>query len=574
MFSGILIWLDATPARLSLAAWAVFALTAAAALPRGVPRRLRHPALFAALAMISILAFRWPVVCDNREVSDPDESQMISGALTLRHDPLYWRSVDGQTRGPLDDWPLLGLLRATGRLDYIGARLTGAVLAWMCVMGAWLALRHLFGDPQARVLVLPLLAVHAFANFWNFIQYGSEHVPDALVAVASMLMLTAWNPSGRDARLSRLFAAGLLLGALPFAKLQAAPIAAWMIACGAWQLVVPGEGSPGIRLRRLAGFVAGILAFPFGLLLWVVSSGIWGDFYRSYIVDNIRYAAGRGFPWAQTPAKFLALCHAAPGVPPFLAGVMLFSLLAMAALPLLGRWHRRCILFALGLALASVYSAMAPGRMFQHYLQLVFFPSGLLAATLAGALGAAAQEGSAIALRRRVLVAVYAAYLACGLLPQAAWRAQQVQACQGSFSQTGGRLRQTEVDRVISKYAREGDCLGIWGWAPRYWVETQTAQATRDGNTNRQIEDSTAREYYRERYIADLLRSRPSVIVDAVGPGSFGYNDRASAGHEGFGALAVFMGAHYSLVCDTKGARIYVRNDRRTDAAQGGRPPG
>src|ERR1039457_7072504 len=98
----------------------------AAALPPGVRRWWRSPAIFAGLSLLSILAFRWPVLCDNRELVDPDESQMMSAAMTLDRDPLYWKSVDGQTRGPMDDWPLLALLRLTGRVDYTGARLVSA----------------------------------------------------------------------------------------------------------------------------------------------------------------------------------------------------------------------------------------------------------------------------------------------------------------------------------------------------------------------------------------------------------------------------------------------------------------
>src|ERR1022692_3617917 len=196
MWAGILTWLDASPARFETAAWAVFAMAAAAAaaaaIPPGVRRWWRSPAIFAGLSLLSILAFRWPVLCDNRELVDPDESQMMSAAMTLDRDPLYWKSVAGQNRGPM-----LALLRRTGRVDYTGARLVSASLAWVCVLCAWLALAHLFGDGWARLLVLPLLAVHAFSDSWSFVAYGSEHVPDALVALASALLLISWGAPGR-----------------------------------------------------------------------------------------------------------------------------------------------------------------------------------------------------------------------------------------------------------------------------------------------------------------------------------------------------------------------------------------
>ncbi len=51
------------------------------------------------VAALTMLAFRWPVVWTPHQLN-PDESQLIAGAITLRHDPVFWRSVDGSTAGP------------------------------------------------------------------------------------------------------------------------------------------------------------------------------------------------------------------------------------------------------------------------------------------------------------------------------------------------------------------------------------------------------------------------------------------------------------------------------------------
>jgi len=563
MWTGILTWLDASPVRYAAAAWAVFAATAAAAaataVPWGTRRWWRSPALFAALALLSIAAFRWPLLCDNRELQDPDESQMMSGALTLNHDPLYWRSVDGQTRGPMDDWPLLAMLRLSGRLDYTEARLVSVVLSWACVMCAWLALRHIFTDQWARLLVLPLLAVHAFSDFWAFVQYGSEHVADALVALASAFLLAAWRPAEPTPNPLRLFVAGLALGAVPFAKLQGVPIAAWVAAFGAWHVVM----SPGASRRslNLIPFLGGALVVPLALLFWIARRGIWGDFSAGYIRDNIRYAGDRWFSWAQAPAKLKELCEQAPGGQAFLLGASVAAVLALIAIPFLGRPHRRCVAFALGLSVASAYAAMAPGRMFQHYLQLLFFPAGLLLGITAGAAIEAVRGTPAI--RTAAQSAIIAAFLALGLAPQAIWRSREGQPSPGRFVATGGALQRTAVADAILTHARAGERLGIWGWGPRFWVQTGLLQATRDGNTSRQIEEAPKEgRYYRDRYMSDLMKSRPPVMIDAVGDGNFSYHDRDAEGHETFGALDSFMRANYRQVGDIEGTRIYVRNDR------------
>jgi len=95
-----------------------------------------------------------------------------------------------------------------------------------------------------------------------------------------------------------------------------------------------------------------------------------------------------------------------------------------------------------------------------------------------------------------------------------------------------------------------------------FWVETGLLQATRDGQTSRQIELHPRRGYYRTRFLQDLVRARPPVFVDAVGPGNFVYEDRAQDGQETFPELRDYIAGNYHLVRDVEGSRVYVRNDR------------
>src|SRR3954470_24047703 len=83
----------------------------------------RQEILFALLVLGVLLAWRWPFLLSADEYN-PDESQLIAGAITLRIDPVPWRSVDGFTSGPLNFYPLL-VPRLFGLpLDYFTARLT------------------------------------------------------------------------------------------------------------------------------------------------------------------------------------------------------------------------------------------------------------------------------------------------------------------------------------------------------------------------------------------------------------------------------------------------------------------
>jgi hypothetical protein len=207
---------------------------------------------------------------------------------------------------------------------------------------------------------------------------------------------------------------------------------------------------------------------------------------------------------------------------------------------------------------------MAPGRPYQHYLQVMIFPAGLAAGMLAGAVAEAvlARPGSSPRARRVCRASIIAAVLAGGLAPQIRWRIHEYQANLGSFAAQRGVLQRGAVAKEILKHAKPGELLGIWGWWPALWVETGMVQATRDGNDYRQLVYSALQPYYRARYMADLTRSRPPVLVDAAGDGNFMFASRADDGHERFAELDAYLRANYRLVADVERMRIYVRNDR------------
>ena len=90
----------------------------------------------------SVLLFRWPTF--SLMECDPDESQAIAGAMRLAQDPVFWRSIDGTTHGPLLYYPLL-LPKMIGlNIDYGAARLVGLLAEMASVLFLYASLRTLF----------------------------------------------------------------------------------------------------------------------------------------------------------------------------------------------------------------------------------------------------------------------------------------------------------------------------------------------------------------------------------------------------------------------------------------------
>jgi hypothetical protein len=223
-------------------------------------------------------------------------------------------------------------------------------------------------------------------------------------------------------------------------------------------------------------------------------------------------------------------------------------------------WWQHPILFLL----LAIFAAMAPGRPYLHYLQLIIFPTGLFGGVIAGAVlqDVICANITRPVLARTVRSAVLAAFLICALLPQVWWRAKEPQPFIGRFTATHGTLAQSEVSREILRHANPGNHLGCGAGCRSFGPKPGSFKPLGDGNDSRQIESHPERDYYRARFLRDLLRSRPPVFIDAVGPGNFVYEDRAQDAHETFSELRDLIAANYHLVRDVEGSRVYVRNDR------------
>jgi hypothetical protein len=465
---------------------------------------------------------------------------------------------------------LLAASFVRGPLDFTTARAVVIVLLWIELTSAWLIFRHLFKTSVAGLVVLPLLAAHAFTDLWSFVAYCSEHVPNALLAVGCWSLLTAWEPSGRGPpRIARLFGAGLFLGAVPFGKLQAAPVAAVSVVGGIWFLISDDALKWTERRRSLMALIGGAATVPAIIVGTVLCFGIWPDFFHSYILDNIRYAganrfpAERAFSWMDAPRMLIELSGSAENFNPFFWWMIGFGGCGLLLIAFFTKWHRRCVGLAAAASVAAICAALAPGRLYLHYLQLIIFPVGLFAGLVAGSVlqdvTRKSFAGISLGGMRAIILGLF---LVCGLAPQIWWRALEPHRFIGRFSATHGALVRSEVSNEILRHASPGERLGMWGWMPVFWVETGLIQATRDANDSREIDPHPEREYYRSRFLGDLLRARPPVFVDAVGPGNFVYEDRAEFAHETFPALRDYLVNNYRLVRDVAGTRIYVRSDR------------
>jgi hypothetical protein len=114
---------------------------------------------------------------------------------------------------------------------------------------------------------------------------------------------------------------------------------------------------------------------------------------------------------------------------------------------------------------------------------------------------------------------------------------------------------------AIARYVKPGDRMVVWAWRPEYYVKTKTIMAVRDSGILPLMVWSPYREYLRERFMSDLRAHPTPVIVDAVAPLAFLFDDRATQGIETFPQLYAFVREHYTQREEVAGVRIFVAKD-------------
>src|SRR5262249_18881096 len=144
-------------------------------------------------------------------------------ALTLEGDPRYWHSVDGGTAGPGIAFALLPARLVGLELDYGAARLVGLAMLLGCLCLLLGTLRCFFPEALSHAVLVPVTVCVAFLTDGDYEAYNGEH-PSMLVLCrgAYGCARLAAGPARGTAR--RALATGLVLGLVPFTKLQGVPV--------------------------------------------------------------------------------------------------------------------------------------------------------------------------------------------------------------------------------------------------------------------------------------------------------------------------------------------------------------
>ncbi|MBC8156393.1 MAG: hypothetical protein H7Z72_26195 [Bacteroidetes bacterium] len=495
-----------------------------------------------------ILLRRYPILNYNAEIN-PDESQLLAQALTLWHHAIYWRFVDGATMGPLSSY-FTALPALFGfPLDYLVARWLGVGCTLITLGAVYLSAVNLFGWRAAGLALLPAVAFTGYTQHDDFVHDTNEQLSLALISIC-LWQFSHLIRYQKTAQAGWLFWLTFTASLVPFAKLQGTPSVLVIVLAAFVTLLRQRKQLPVSSFgRAMTGFLAGGLAFPLIFVGLTVYFDVFDDFIQFYILGNAAYGSGNSI-WVDT-VKFLDLLNRMDHFAQFLlptAGLLIGRVL----------WPARTdvkpghLVFCLTLLFVNLYAIIKPGNAFGHYLLYLLAPVSLLNAYLIATIRLPlARVSIGLALLVCLTIAVNEVAL---------WRSGQ------PFSQYRIAKRQMKLSCVADltlKYARPGEDLVVWGWMPRYNVQTQMPQGVADNHVIRcLLGDPAVQRIHRIRYIQNIKRSNPPVFIDSVGENCLWLNDRSRFAHEKFPELNEYISKNYRWVGETEYTRVYVRIDR------------
>ncbi len=499
--------------------------------------RVGRPLLFVAACAVALFALRWPVFLFEHPYN-VDETQFTATALGLVKNATLEPFVYATTSGPLNIW-LLALPAAFGlEIDLASSRLMALACEAIMVAGCYGALRMAYGESSARLTALALVTMLGLTRVTDFVHASSEHVPVALIAVGSWLLARAMR-GGLHAAPGLMLALGTVAGAVPFAKLQAAPLALAMVLFGGL-VALWHDDEPRRRTMLLAALAVGTSAFGLLSAAYLGLRGRLGWYYDLYIGMNI-VQAERGLPLPETIQHMRVALEAMPASRELVVWFAYsVGLLVLATGQLIGgrrsdRWAWLFSAYAAVLLAASGVAVLAPGRPYLHYLLLLV--PGLSLAAAGAAVSAKPWVPRLCLLPLPVLILVVRGSVL------------------GPVVNEPARVQLHPLAQQLRSQAQPGDRLTVWGWASWLHLETRLPQGTDYLFLYWTLTPNPRRGYFRALWLRDFKRRRPEFFVDAVARGEM-WSEPADR-HESFPALRAWIRHAYLPIAEPDGRRAY-----------------
>jgi hypothetical protein len=516
--------------------------------PGSLRKVILSPSCFLFLISAFILLMRIPsLLLDEQNI---DESFWIAGSAAFIESPRLWTSFNTTTSGPLVMLPLILIKVAGFDLSYASARLGGILFCIIpSIIFSYYTFRTLLEEKIARLFTLPLAAFFAFINASDYAAYNGEHMIIMFTSLA-LFLHTKLLMGNRQRMFLLLY--GIALGCLPFTKLQALPIG-MALGLVIFAFMIKEKSRPGSYLLLLLG---GIIPFSV-ILLWILLTGDFNDFWIPYILSNLNYGqAGTGIngsSWLYFK-YFVYLLRTLPDSRFYFISVLGFSFLiviTLSATRKIKRKHLFLLVSGAALLLASYYAIVKTSFFYPHYFLIAIIPASFTLVILSSIFSDAFQHTSVY---KPVLIIFSIFFLAILSID---WiKRITVNPVAAKYE-----LKKTAAAQAICKYGKEDDRMAIWGWNAALYVQTALIPGTRYADCYHQLKKSPLQEYYVNTYLEDLKKNKPLIFADAITPKAYEFSSDEYK-HQNFPLISNYVRVNYRKVEEVDGIEIFILRDK------------
>ena len=478
---------------------------------------------------------------------NPDESQMISNAINLVNKNFNIVEIDSTTSGILNSviliWPKIFNLDIT----YFSARLT-AIFLISYIIYIIFKIIHLQTKnfKITTFIIAPVVIFFSLTKDPDFSHYSSELLSITLLLTSYWLILKNKDYSN----LMLLIITSLLLGMVFISKIQFFPVASVIFLILTYELI----------LRKKFDFLT-ICFFSFILpailiaLIFLINNNL-----KDFILNNFVFS----YEFIKSSQSEKALIKATidknniinSSLPTgfkdhlyfnlifhcFYTYFLIFIFFVIKKLSLREKifFFTKDNIYITLILLSIVTVILIPGRLHRHYLLalLPFVPIFL------------SQIIISLSKRNKKVFNNSAGYtfviLIFCILISGFFEKYKFYGKKYAYQNFDINNIYLKSPRIFDYLFEKGETknLYIWGWMPQWYALSNMPSSAKETISEKQIELSKHRLYYRNRLINDLKKNKPHLIIDFVKDKSFRYN-KPSQNINSFNSLKKIINNQY-----------------------------
>ena len=499
------------------------------------------------IIFISLLIAKSNAYLLSFENLNPDEAQMISNAIGLFNKNFNIFEFDGTTSGLLNSFILLWPLILNLEITFLTAKLTSIFLISSIT---YILFKIIFAQTKnlktTFLLFSPFFIFFIFTKDPDFSHYSSE-------LFSTLILISVYWIVKKNEKISysKIYLSSFLLGLTFFSKIQFFPVAFIMLCLINYDFLIKKNYK-----IIISSFLYFFSSFALVLIIFIISGNLKDFLYNNFlfVLNFIQSSQSEKILFEAVTKNQVKLSSTiASGFKDHLFqnlifhSLYLYFIIFILLISKIISTKKKSILFSRDIIKISIiiisyiFVILIPGKLHRHYL-LALFPFIPLVLS------------QIIFSYEKMKIKIFSKYISYSLMVLIIPLLFSGFAEDKKFYSQKFKFEKFNIENINFKSPRIFDYmfeenknkkLYIWGWIPEWYVLSYLPSAARETISEKQIEISKNREYYRKRLMKDLEKNNPNLIIDSVKKKSFRYN-KPSQSINSFNELKVFINKKYT----------------------------